>query len=109
MTTPTIRPCDQYGNAATDYTGWPKKSDPLDELEVPSENLLTTQFRSTADSPRLQAIFDKAAKAGEIYHRKYGNPWKLSRGQLADMNGMIANAKAESRTLNPLFKQIGPD
>lgn len=64
-------------------------------------------FRSTADPDRLQEIFDKAAKDGEVSRLKYGGfGGKLSRGRLNDMDKKIADAKAKSRTLKPLFGTI---
>ncbi len=67
----------------------------------------TPSFRSTADLGRMDAIFDKAAEAGAIYHEKYGNPWgRMNRGQQADMDSEIQDAKAKSRTLKPLFGTI---
>lgn len=64
-------------------------------------------FKSTANPDHLQAIFDKAAKDGAAYRARYGNPWdRLNRGQLADMDKKIADANAESRTMNGFFKRF---
>ena len=80
--------------------------DPFDLEEGLAHYPADPCWRSTADPDRLEKIFAKARADGKTSRAKYGNPWKLNRGQLADMDKTIQNAKAESRTCNPLFKDF---
>lgn len=55
----------------------------------------TPSFVSKADPERLEKMFAKAFDAG-----------RLSRWRIACMEKRIADAQAEARTCNPLFKTI---